>query len=147
MVMFNLDCRETDKPGLLLKDVQITTDSLVLGCMVRESVLWRFLKGTDESKFMVPIKLDIVQYVDGTLDSLMDAQRRLDAITCHMENVDHLWQLSGKLICNTFCILFDMIGFCASCKCVSLHKVISFWLKGSRFISIWNDGVLIAYKL
>jgi hypothetical protein len=96
--------------------------------MVRESVLWRFIKGTDESKFMVPLEGDIVQYVDGTLDSLIDAQRRLDAITCDMENADHLWQLSGTLTCNTFCILFVMIGFCASCKCVSSHKVISLLL-------------------
>ena len=89
--MFNLHGgSNSDKPGLLLKEVQIMTDSLVLGCMVRESVLWRLLEGRNMCEHIVPIKGDIQQYMDCTVSSLMDTQRILDAIICDMENVDKL---------------------------------------------------------
>ena len=99
--MFNLDGGRIDKPGLLFKEVQIMADSLMLGCMIRESVLWRLLEGRKMSEHMVPIKGDILQYMDCTVSSLMDTQRILDAIICDMENVDKL-QLSGTLTWLTY---------------------------------------------
>ena len=88
--MFNLHGgSNSDKPGLLLKEVHSMADSLVLSCMVRESVLWRLLEGRNMSEHLVHISIP-QQYMDCTVSSLMDTQRILDPIICDMENVDKL---------------------------------------------------------